>query len=60
MSDLSFFTVMAILIAALFAVMWHVASMIVDEFREGHRRVGVAMIAAVAVMVVGVLPWYLL
>lgn len=56
MSDTVFITCMAILIPALFLA----ARMIADVFREGDRRMGAAMIAAMAVIVAAAMPWYLL
>ena len=60
MSDLFFYGMLAILIPALFAVMFTVIGMIADEFQEGHRRLGLTMIATVAVIVGAALPWWLL
>ena len=60
MSNSVFLIALAILIPALVAVMVTVGGMIADEFREGHRTLALTMIAAVAVMVAAVLPWYLL
>ena len=60
MDDLFFFTMLAILVPALFAVMFVVTGQIADEFRDGHRRVGFAMIATLAVIVGAVLPWWML
>ena len=60
MSETVFITCMAILVPALFAVLFLVAGMIADEFREDHKCVGLTMIAAVAVIVAAALPWYLL
>ena len=60
MDDLFFFSMLAVLIPALFAVMFVVAGLIADEFREGHRRVGFAMILTVAVIVGTALPWWML
>ena len=60
MSDRFFYTALAVLITALFAVLFIVAGLIADEFREGNRRVGFAMIATLAVIVGTVLPWWML
>ena len=61
MDDTAFFVMMlVILVPALFAVMFTVTGQIADEFREGHRRVGFAMIATLAVIVGAVLPWWML
>ena len=60
MSDTFFYTMMAILIPALFAVMYAVVRIISDEFANGSKQLGFTMIAAVAVIVGTALPWYLL
>ena len=60
MSDRFFYTALAVLITALFAVLFIVAGLIADEFREDRRCVGLSMIVAVAVIVVAALPWHLL
>lgn len=60
MDDLFFFTMLVILVPALFGVLFTVTGQIADEFREGHRRVGFAMIATLAVIVGTVLPWWML
>ena len=60
MDDLFFYSMLAILIPALFAVMFVVTGQIADEFREGHRRVGFAMVLTLAVAVGTALPWWML
>ena len=60
MSDRFFYTALAVLITALFAVLFIVARMITDEYQRGDSCVGLSMIVAVAVIVVAALPWYLL
>lgn len=60
MSDMFFFGMLAVMVPALFAVMYFVVGIVADEFRAGRRRLGLAMIAAVAVIVGAALPWYLL
>lgn len=60
MSDTFFYTMMAILISALFAVMYAIVRIITDEIRNSSRCVGLTMIAMVAVIVGAALPWYLL
>ena len=60
MSDLFFYGMLAVLIPALFAVVYVVAGQIADEFKEGSRRVALTMIAVVAVIVGTALPWWML
>ena len=60
MSDLFFYGVLAVLIPALFAVVYVVAGQIAGEFKEGSQRVAMTMIAVVAVIVGTALPWHLL
>ena len=60
MNDVIFYGMLAILIPALFAVMYTVVCLIADEFKEGHKQLGITMIATLAVIVGAALPWYLL
>ena len=60
MNDVIFYGMLAILIPALFAVMYTVVCLIADEFKEGNKQLGITMIATMAVIVGAALPWYLL
>ena len=60
MTDLFFYGMLAILFPALFAVLYFVTGLIADEFQAGHRRLGLTMIATVAVIIGAALPWFLL
>ena len=60
MNDLIFYSLMAVLIPALIAVMHKVVGLIADEFKEGHKTTGFAMIAAVITIVAAALPWWML
>ena len=60
MNDLIFYPLMAVLIPALIAAMHKVVGLIADEFKEGHKTTGFAMIAAVITIVAAALPWWVL
>ena len=60
MSDAFFITCLSILVPVLFAVLFFVAGLITDEFKDGSKNTGLTMIVAVALIVVAALPWYLL
>lgn len=58
--DLFCITMLALLIPALFGMLYLVAGVVLEEFRDGRRRVGLAMIATLAVIVGTALPWWML
>ena len=60
MSNTIFLITLAVLTVVMIAVMHKVVGLIADEFREGHRTTGFAMIAAVITIVAAALPWWML
>ena len=58
--DLFCITMLALLIPALFGMLYLVAGVVLEELQDGRRRVGLAMIATLAVIVGTALPWWML
>ena len=60
MSVTFFAGVLAALALALAGILYQLINTILDEFREGHKSVGFAMLGMVAVIVAAALPWWML
>ena len=60
MSRAVYIVCIAALLPALIIVLAQIVGVIVEEFREGHRSVGFAMIGMVIAIVAASMPWYLL
>ena len=60
MTNTIFFTALVILTLVLIGVLNTIIGLICDEFREGHRGAGFAMIGMIVAIVVTALPWWML
>lgn len=60
MNNTFFFAALAALAVAFVHVMNRLAGAVRDEYREGHRRVGFAMIGMIVAIVAAALPWWML
>ena len=56
----SFLFALVALCVALAWILNKLAGIIIDEFREGHRSVGLGMIGMIVAIVVTALPWWML
>lgn len=60
MNNTLFYAALVLLTVALAGILNKLIGIIGDEFREGHRSVGFAMIGMIVAIVVTALPWWML